>query len=350
MTFYLMSTIPINLIRYLFVLRVNRSLAWLSNYLPAEISLILGTTIAKRLPTAQARPWIKSLATWKAYGGVKSIADKLIKRIPELSWPIESVIFAYPYEKRSFGEGEFILWELKLLGDSADHGLFLEMIMPAIEEVGLSHDKRWTYPNCLWGKFDIHAVYAARGNNWESFVENGQLDLTYHATPFQWSENLSYTVNPELPPDTIRWLAPFDLSNKSDKHKARKTWRRNNKHQNRAILAPSLKKIIEALIFRLNNLVAGKITNFDELWKFIGTEQQTALKTAWRQASHIPIYKKALSAPPAHWPGTALGTQTYTATFPQALIPLLGLASILHIGRYTHYGLGAFAIERRSDV
>ncbi len=349
-----MSTIPINLIRYLFVLRVNRSLAWLSNYLPAEISLILGTTIAKRLPTAQARPWLKSLAAWEPYGGIKSIANKQLKMIPEVSWPIESVIFAYPHEKRSFGEGEFILWELKLLGDSADHGLFLEMIMPAIEEVGLSYDKRWAYPNCLWGKFDIHAVYAARGNHWEPFVKNGQLDLNYNATPFQWSENLSYTVNPKLPPDTIRWIAPFDLSDKSDKQKVRKTWRRNNKHQNRAIPAPSLKKIIEALIFRLNNLLVGKINNFDELWAILdqgaGTEHQTALKTAWKQASHIPVYKKALCTPPAHWPGVALGAQTYTATFPEALIPLLGLASILHIGRYTHYGLGSFTIERRSDV
>ena len=345
-----MSTIPINLIRYLFVLRVNRSMAWLSNYLPTEISLVLGTAIAKRLPTAQARPWLKSLAAWGPYSGSKSMADKLIKRIPELSWPIESVIFAYPYEKRSFGEGEFILWELKLFGDSADHGYFLETIMPAVEEAGLSYDKRMTYPNCLWGKFEINAVYAARGNLWEPIVENGQLNLNYQATPFQWSENLSYTVNPELPPDTIRWLAPYDLSDKAEKHHSRKTWRINSQHQNRAMPAPSLKKIIEALIFRLNNLVAGKITNFDELWEFIGIEQQTALKTAWKQASHIPIYKKALCAPPAHWPGVAMGCQTYTATFPEALIPLLGLAAILHIGRYTHYGLGTFTIERQSGL
>jgi len=345
-----MSTIPINIIRYLFVLRINRSMTWLSNYLPVEISHILGTTIAKRLPTAQARPWIKAMSAWEPYGGAKSIANKQVKQIPESPWPIESVIFAYPYEKRTFGEGEFILWELKLLGESADHGLFLEIIMPAIEEAGLSYDKRTMYPNCLWGKFEIHAVYAARGNQWEPFVENGQLDLNYQATPFQWSEKLLYAVNPELPPDTIRWLAPYDLSDKSDNHHGRKTLRLNRKHQKRAIPAPSLKEIIEALIFRLNHLVAGKITNFDELWEFLDQKQQMALRKAWRQASHIPIYNKALIAPPAHWPGVAMGAQTYTATFPEALIPLLGLAAILHIGRYTHYGLGTFTIERQAGL
>jgi len=345
-----MFTIPINIIRYLFVLRVNRSLVWLSNYLPAEFSLILGTTIARRLPTAQARPWLKSLSAWEPYGGLKSIANKQIKRLPEASWPIESVLFAYPYEKRSFGEGEFILWELKLLGESADHGFFLEIIMSAIEEAGLSYDKGWTYPNCLWGKFDIHAVYAARGHHWEPFVENGQLDLNYHATPFQWFENLSYPFNLELPPDTIRWLTPFDLSDQAAKHHGRKTRQYNSKHRNRAIPAPSLNKIIEALILRLNNLIAGKISNFDELWEVLGEDKQTVLKKAWRLAGHIPIYKKRLCAPPAHWPGVAMGSQTYTATFPEALIPLLGLASILHIGQYTHYGLGTFIIERRSDL
>jgi len=242
------------------------------------------------------------------------------------------------------------LWELKLFGESADHGLFLEIIMPAIEEAGLSHDKRMAYPNCLWGKFDIFAVYAARGNQWEPFVENGQLDLNYQATPFQWSENLSYTVNPELPPDTIRWLAPYNLSDKSDTNHSRKTRRLNRKHQMRAIPAPSLKEIIEALIFRLSNLIAGKITNFDELWKFLDQKQQTALKKAWNQASHIPIYKKNLCVPPAHWPGVAMGAQTYTAAFPEVLIPMLGLATILHIGRYTHYGLGTFTIERQSGL
>jgi len=87
-----MFTIPINIIRYLFVLRVNRSMTWLSNYLPIELSLIIGSAIARRMPTAQARPWIKSLSAWEQYGGAKSIANKTIKQIPEVSWPIESVL------------------------------------------------------------------------------------------------------------------------------------------------------------------------------------------------------------------------------------------------------------------
>ncbi len=344
-----MFAIPISLIRYLFVLRVNHSLAWLSNYLPAELSFILGSTIAQRLPTAQARPWLKALSAWEPLGDFKGIASKETNGLPTTSWPIEAVIFAYPYDKRSFGEGEFILLELKLFGKSADHGLFLEMIMPAMEEIGFSCDKRWEYNNCLWGKFDIHAVYAARGENWEPFVENGQLDLNYHASPYQWSERLSYSVNPDFPPDTIRWLAPYDFEDPAFNSQAPNKYRRNRKTRKSDLPAPSLNKILEALIFRLNHLLAGHISNLDELWEILGEKQQAALKTAWRQASHISIYRKKLTFPPLHWPGIAMGSQTFTATFPEALIPLMGLAAMLHIGQYTHYGLGTFSTERRTD-
>ena len=78
---------PINLIRYLFVWRVNGSLVWLPKCLSAELSLVLGTMIANRLPTREAHHWRKTLAPWGERGTVR---DKL-KTVPEVSWPIEAV-------------------------------------------------------------------------------------------------------------------------------------------------------------------------------------------------------------------------------------------------------------------
>ena len=157
---------PVKLIRYLFVWRVNGSLARLPRCLSAEISLVLGTRIANRLPTRQASSWRKALAPWDEYGGVSLVGKKKPIRLPEISWPIEAVVFVYP-GKLTYGRGELILWELDLLGENADHGLFLEVILPAIEEAGSVSDPRWQHTNTLWGHFDTHAVYAARGPRWK---------------------------------------------------------------------------------------------------------------------------------------------------------------------------------------
>ena len=137
----------VNLIRYLFVLRVNSSLVRLPPYLSVELSTVLGEIIAERLPTSKGRLWRKFLAEWDKHHGEASYSGrKSPKDIPEVSWPIESVIFVYP-DKTTYGQGELILWELKLIGESADHGFFLEVILPAIEEASYTSDPRWHRPN-----------------------------------------------------------------------------------------------------------------------------------------------------------------------------------------------------------
>ena len=67
---------PINLIRYLIVLRVNRSFVRMPQCLATELSLVLGTTIANRLPTREAKKWQSALDLWEDYGGT-SIIGKL---------------------------------------------------------------------------------------------------------------------------------------------------------------------------------------------------------------------------------------------------------------------------------
>ncbi|MBF0476699.1 MAG: hypothetical protein HQK59_12895 [Deltaproteobacteria bacterium] len=63
-----MWRLPINIIRYLFMLRVTGSLVNLSDHPALELSLVVGNAIANRLPHSQARPWRKAVALWDQSG------------------------------------------------------------------------------------------------------------------------------------------------------------------------------------------------------------------------------------------------------------------------------------------
>jgi hypothetical protein len=329
---------PIKLIRYLFVWRVNRSLAQLPRWLPAELSLVIGTLIANRLPTRQAHPWRKALAPWEEWGGIDLVGKKKPKNLPQASWPVEAVLFAYP-GKQTYGQGELILWELKLLGDSADHGLFLEVILPAIEEAGSVTRPQWQHLNTLWGRFDIQAIYAARGPHWEPIANNGQLDLSYRATPSQWAEGLAFDLRSNRTFDRLTWLTPFDLSGSASDTKKQANKKKIAPHQ-----MPTLSRMLESLIARLSLLLPGKHNTPDDVWAILSAEEQTSLRSVIEQASHIPMHRASLVPVPRSWAGRWIGTQTF-ASIPHPVLPYLELASILHIGRHTHLGCGTFAIS-----
>ena len=329
---------PIKLIRYLFVWRVNGSLVRLPRCLSTELSLLLGTVIANRLPTRQARPWRKALAPWDEYGGISLVGRKDPRTVPEASWPIEAVLFVYP-GKLTYGRGELILWELKLVGESADHGLFLEVILPAMEEAGGVSDLRWRHQNVLWGRFDIHAVYVARGPQWEPVVSGGRLDLNYRATPVQWAEGLAFDLRSDRVFDRLTWLTPFDLA--SD---ASGSGRPQNKRKIASHQAPTLQGVLESLIARMSQLLPGKYHTPDDVWDILSAEEQASLRTVMEQASRIPIHRTNLEPAPRCWPGRWIGTQIF-ASIPHPIIPYLELASILHIGKQTHFGCGTFLIS-----
>jgi hypothetical protein len=327
---------PIKVIRYLLVLRVNSSLVHLPRCLSTELSLVLGTMIANRLPTREARPWRKALAPWDEHGGISLVGKKKRLTAPEASWPIEAVLFVYP-GKRTYGQGELILWEFKLMGESADHGLFLEVVLPALEEAATISDQQLQRKNGLWGRFDIQAIYAARGAQWEPIVSAGRLDLNYHVTPVQWAEGLTFESRSERLLDRLTWITPFDFSG------ATQTGRRRRKkiplHQ-----VPTLQSMLESLIARMSLLLPGKYNTADDVWAILSAEEQAELRGIMEQASHIPIHLKSLKPAPKNWPGRWIGAQTF-ASIPHPTIPYLELASILHIGRQTHFGCGTFAIS-----
>ena len=235
---------PINLIRYLMVWRVNSSLVWQPNYLPVDISLTLGSIITNRLPVREAAPWRKALAPWNNYfnlsnpvkKGRKGKAPGKIRAVPNASWPLQSVIFSYP-GKSTYGKGELIVWELKLLGESADHNLFLEYILPAIEDASLQGNLLWHNKNSLWGNFDTEAIYVARGAQWEPIAQRGQLNLNIRPTPIQWAEGFDFDPNLDYRFNRLTWLNPFDFGLESEEA------RRRARHRHRAPLKPTLQII-----------------------------------------------------------------------------------------------------------
>jgi len=300
--------------------RVNRTLVRLPPCLSIEISRVLGTLIAERLPTREAQPWRKAMAKWEGYDDK---AKQNTPQVPEASWPVESILFVYP-GKQVYGQGESILWEIKLIGNSADHGLFLETILPAMEEASTTSDPRWHRPNSLWGRFDIQAIYAARGAHWEPVVWDGKLDARYRATPGQWAEGLAFKPPSERTLDSLTWLTPFDLPFKKS--------------------APTLPELLEALAARIELFVPGKRRASADVWQVLSDQDQAVLRRAIEQATEFPLRRQKLEHAAKGWPGRWIGTQTFLF-IPDSLVPYLELASILHIGKQTHLGCGTFVMS-----
>jgi len=343
-----------NLNRYLFVCKVNASIVWLPVFPSLEFSLVLGTAIAERLPTVQARQWRKTLALWDdCIGGISKGAchrgachrqaptqNRQAPRtpnheprtlvLPESSpWPIDAAVLFYP-GKRAYGRDELIFWELKLMGESADHGLFLELILPALEEAGSIRDSRWEYNNCLWGRFDIHSVFMAKGPRWEPVVSNGHLNLKYKAGPRQWSRGLKFeSPRPPSHFDCLNWITAFDLDrNDSDIGSS-----------------PSLRTILDVLTDRLARLILGNYYETDDFWRELKPKDRSDFRKALEMSSEISVLQEDMKLVPAYLPGRQIGKQIFREPLPDAVLPYLGLASVFHIGKHTHFGCGTFLLN-----
>lgn len=331
----------LNLNRYLIVWRVNSSLAFLAHYLALDLSLVMGTIICRRLPTSQISPWRKALAPL-IKNREKASKGYLRKKepVPEVSWPIKSTIFVYP-GKRTYGRDELIFWELKLFGEDADHGFFLEVILPAMEEASYTSEPEWNQRNRLWGHFDIQSIYLARGHQWEPIVENGQLNLRYKATPTQWLEGLRFEPETDHVFRKIVWLTPFEFSwisatpNQASLTENMPLLREGNGEEN----APTLSGILRQLISRMKELSSARSKDSE----LLDDADQAAFQEALDEASKGKAGKHYLKSVPLSWPGKWMGTQ-YFSSIPPSIIPYLEAASILHIGKQTHFGGGTFVI------
>ena len=326
------------LIRYLIVWRVNHSLIRLPAWLPLELSYVLGKMISQRLPTNQARAWRKALEPWQEsrFFDLERQRNKHDKvEVPHVAWPIESTLFAYP-GKRTHGYGELVMWELKLIGNSANHQNFLELILPAIEELSMTTDSRWRRSNKIWGRFDIHSIYVARGLQWEPLTVDGRLDLQVNVTPFQWADGLHFDMLPSRRYHRMNWITSFDLTPRD--HAGLKNQRSS------FTTDPTLSDVIMALIARLDAIMPNKSASYRGGWDLLDEEEKRNVQEALLQVRPVFSRDRTLRKIPHFWPGRWIGSQRFSA-IPDTLIPYLNLASILHIGQHTHFGCGTFALS-----
>ncbi|UCE06605.1 MAG: CRISPR system precrRNA processing endoribonuclease RAMP protein Cas6 [bacterium] len=331
----------ISLIRYLIVWRVNSSLAFFPRYLSVDLSRVIGSIISQRLPSSEKTVWKKALDPLIAnYCDTSKNRKEKSESIADVSWPINAVLFIYP-GKRTYGRDELIFWELKLFGRHADHGLFLEVILPAMEEASYTSDPQWTQRNRLWGHFDIQSVYAARGNQWEPIVTDGRLDLRYRANPLQWQKKLQFKPKSLYHFRRLNWMSPFDLVDVlSSINKIGFGIENQTLFFNKA---PTLTLILLSLIFRVNELLREKPKKLDKIGDLLDDEDRVAFQHALEKVANISITKTSIKPAPSAMPGKWIGTQRF-GSIPRSIIPYLELASILHIGKLTHFGCGTFVI------
>ena len=308
---------PVTLIRYLIMWRVTSPIVILPHCLPRELVKVLGSLIETSLPTQQARAWRKTLTATATH------------------WPIKTVLFApYLTNKRAYGKGELIVWELKLMGEDADHGLFLELVLPAMEKAAtrkVNTSSRGI--RNLWGHFDIQAIYVSRGRSWEPLVEEGRLNLRYRATHTQWAEGLVLGETMRSNFHYLTWLTPFEFAETQDQGLAR-------------ITNPTLRDILDALMIRMTFFLPGRpdVQRIPEVLARIPSEEQERIEWSLRQEESQPlIQQEALQASPKEWPGHKIGMQVFQ-DIQLPLLPYLELASILHIGEHTHLGCGTFVL------
>jgi hypothetical protein len=272
------------------------------------------------------------------------LAENPLLSVPPAPWPIEAVFFPYPV-KQTYGLGEPILWELKLMGEAADHGFFLERILPALETTATHPPEGMqTKSTAFWGHYQIHAIYAARGARWEPFVEEGELDFDHYPTPVQWREGLelgaqkNYTRSRRL----LVWLTPFDLGPKP--YVPPRHGRRRKKIPRSDV--PTVEDLIQALMVRVAHLLPDKYATPEDAWALIPEEEQDHIREAiarLRQRSKSQNYQ--IQKPPSGCFGQWHGTQKLAEPIPETLLPYLELASILHVGHHTHFGCGTFILR-----
>lgn len=332
-----MSSIRFNLLRYLVVLRVASPLVRLLDHPSVEFSLALGRAVADSLPTTEARPWRKALANWddcfdsRAKRGTPMLGIKGFQGPPEVSWPIDAVFFFYPH-KRHYGRGEPILWELKLLGDAADHAFFLEVILPALETLGRQGLPGRQYANCLWGHFDVDSVYVAAGDRWDPIARQGRLDLSYRPTPDQWARGWDEKADRPESFRSLAWLTPVELQPGRSLYEPPAD-------------APLPAHILEAFTHRLSALLFGRHYDIDGFWSMLNDKDALDFMAAAREATEICVVRDDVTRVPNPWPGQWTGVQVFDRAVSGRVLHYLALAALVHIGRHTHFGCGTFIMD-----
>jgi hypothetical protein len=311
-----MLTTPLKLIRYLIELRINRSLVWLPPRPEREFAWRWGTLVAAQMPIVRARAWKKALAR-----GLEEPDE------PPL-WPAEAVL-RLRISRRTFGMGEPIFLELKLMGEAADHGFFMETMLPALEILGYATAPS-AGPNPLWGHFEIRSVRSARGRTWKPLIRDGRLDLRFKVNAGQWEKGLRPPECRPQPVFRLAWRTPY--------HSAK-----NGNRSAPSDRPPELPELLEETARRLGRILHGPRTDAREFVSRMDADCAGQWNRALEAAAGVrttgwhPVRSYSASA-------GLLGEQTFAPEIPPALFPFLALGQLVHLGEGTLYGHGAFGL------
>jgi hypothetical protein len=341
----------LRLVRYLVVWRVTGDHLRLSTTSSSDISYTLGNIIAKRLPASEAQAWRHAAKYWSAYPellplhthtdfALSDTSPSDPQLVPISPWPIESVIFPYP-AKQVYDKGDPILLELKLFGQHAQHELFLDIILPALEAASQAKHHTSAQQDEIWGHVEIQAIYAARGMTWEPFMKGGHLDTTYRPTPDQWAEGIAFHPPVVSRYHTLLWLMPFEFKNRAIRDPYAST--SPSKQQPLAPL-PSLRDLLGALLVRVRHLLPEFTLKSSDVLARLTSQEQASLKEHLLKEYSPSKLRASLESIPKEWPECWLGVQRFPS-IPVELLPSLQLASILHIGKHTHVGYGTFSMR-----
>ena len=94
----------------------------------------------------------------------------------------------------------------------------------------------------------------------------------------------------------------------------------------------------------MGQLLPGKFNTRNDALALLDNEEREAFQSSLKQAARTPTHHQKFKNAPANAPGRLLGSQLFPS-IPQPLLPYLQLASVLHIGQFTHFGCGTFVID-----
>ena len=320
---------PLNLIRYLIELRINRGLAWLSNAPEKELSWRWGMAMAEQMAITQARQWKKALAPgWK-------------EETASPAWPVEAVLLLHT-SKRTLGLDERFFLELKLLGDGADHGFFMETMLPALEILGsepTAGGGKANQPNALYGHFEIRSVRSAKGHGWKPLIRDGRLDLRFKVHGAQWEKGFRMAEYRPEPVHQLVWRTPFDFPDPPSPASLKPAAKRKVKRQ-----PPGLPEFLEGTADRLGRIYHGSYAGSREFVDRMDAECAAKWHEAMEMAAKPRIKRYRLKKTSGATGPALIGFQTFTPAIPPELFPFLTLGHLIHLGRGTLYGQGLFGL------
>ncbi len=310
----------IQILRYLFVLRINCSLIETLKQPDQEILHYLAALIAENMGGSDGKAWKKA---------VRRLASVSVNAVPLAGpppWPVDAVVLAENPGAR-LGLDEHFIFELNLLGDRIGHHFILEYLLPALEQAGYSRMEQQPKFG-LWGNYEIVGLFCAHGADWEPVIDEGQLSNDYFPKPDQWARDFMMNGAGKIFTrlDWIRPLAPDAAMPENGPD------------------MPWLLAALERRMTALKLLNRGSATDMNALVKGIPAMKKARWQEAVDAAQAMPAPISILRPVEKKHPAKAVIGRQHFSAIPPVVLPWLELASILHIGLHTHYGYGGFSL------